>query len=336
MTIKKVWCLLVLAAVLLPVKGFPEVTSRIQGVVKDFNTGEPIGGATLILLYSSDYSNDFVKHYEWFTDDKGSFRFSLLKKGFYYLCVYKKGYADFGPFFEYEFKVAAHSSYDTSTFTVKRSSHENHKILLKEGEIKHVEIKLKKEAIIEIKFNRKTMNGIEPLTFEIFPGYTHPEALTNFSADISFVEDKNKTIWSEAAKKDVGIIVFKSLPPGYKVRVNVRASGYPSKMYNITLEEGKTHIIDHLLDFTTGQVVYGIITDKNTGKPLIGVRISLSKIGIERESIYFHTDSTGKYWLGGFSPGKYRMYITLTSSGKEIFIPLEIKENQKIEINRQF
>ena len=40
MTLKKMWCLLVLIAVLLPVKGFPEVTSRIQGTVKDFSTGE--------------------------------------------------------------------------------------------------------------------------------------------------------------------------------------------------------------------------------------------------------------------------------------------------------
>lgn len=335
MAIKKLWCLLVLAAVLMPVKGFPLVTSRIQGTVKDFNTGEPIGGATLVLFYSSDFSNHFVKHYKWFTDAKGSFRFSLLKKGFYYLCVYKKGYADFGPIWEYEIRWKENRKIPSKRYTISTKSHEKHKIVLKEGEIKHVEIKLKKEAIIEIRFNRKTMNGIEPLTFEIFPGVTHPEELTNFDADISFVEVENMRISSSAAKKDVGIMVFKRLPPGYKVSVYVRADGYPDKFYNITLEEGKMHIIDHLLDFTTGQVVYGIITDENTGKPLIGVDLYISKIGIERESISLQTDSTGKYWLGGFSPGKYRMYIS-PPDGDEVFIPLEIKENQKIEINRQF
>jgi hypothetical protein len=335
MTIKKVWFLLVLAAVLLPVKGFTEVTSRIQGTVKDFNTGEPIGGATLILLYSSNYSNDFVKRYKWFTDDKGSFRFSLLKKGFYYLCIYKNGYADFGPFFEYEFKEAANSSYDTSTFTVERSSNENEKIVLKEGEIKHVEIKLKKEAIIEIKFNRKTMNGIEPLSREMFPGFTHPDGLTNFDADISFVDYKNKTIWSEAAKKDVGIMVFKRLPPGYKVIVHVYADGYPDEFYNVTLEEGKTHIIDHLLDFTTGQVVYGLITDKNTGKPLEGVRVSIYNTDVEDQSVDYTTDFDGKYWLGGFIPGKYVMNI-FPRNGGEKMIQFEIKENQNLELNRQF
>lgn len=335
MTIKKVWCLLVLAAVLLPVKGFTEVTSRIQGTVKDFNTGEPIGGATLILLYSSNYSTSFYKRYEWFTDDKGYFRFSLLKKGFYYLCIYKNGYADFGPFFEYQFKEAANSSYDTSTFTVERSSNENEKIVLKEGEIKHVEIKLKKEAIIEIKFNRKTMNGIEPVTSEIFPGVVDPQILTNFSADISFVDYKNKTIWSDAAKKDVGIMVFKRLPPGYKVRVYVYADGYPDEFYNVTLEEGKKHVIDHLLDFTTGQVVYGIITDKNTGKPLNGVRVSIYNIDVEEQSVAYTTDATGKYWLGGFIPGKYMMNV-YPQTGNKVSLQFEIKENQKIEINRQF
>jgi hypothetical protein len=335
MTIKKLLCLLVLAVVLMPLKGFPLVTSRIQGVVKDFNTGEPIGGATLVLFYSSDFSNHFVKHYKWFTDDKGSFRFSLLKKGFYYLCVYKKGYADFGPIFEYEIRWKENLMIPSKRYTISTQSHEKHKIVLNEGEIKHVEIKLKKEAIIEIRFNRKTKDGIEPLTFEIFPGVTHPEALPNFSAKIYFEEDEDMYISSSAAKKNVGIMVFKSLPPGYKVIVNVYADGYPDKFYNITLEEGKTHIIDHLLDFTTGQVVYGIITDKNTGKPLAGVIISIYNIDVEDQTVDYDTDFNGKYWLGGFIPGKYIMNIYPGNRDK-VTIRLDIKENQKIEINKQF
>jgi hypothetical protein len=207
--------------------------------------------------------------------------------------------------------------------------------VLNEGEIKHVEIKLKKEAIIEIRFNRKTKDGIEPLSREMFPGFTHPDGLINFDADISFIENKDMFISSNAAKKDVGLMLFKSLPPGYKVRVHAIASGYPSKIYNITLEEGKTHIIDHLLDFTTGQVVYGLITYKNTGKPLHDVRISIYNTDVEDQDVAYTTDFNGKYWLGGFIPGKYVMNI-YPRTGKKVSLQFEIKENQKLEINRQF
>jgi hypothetical protein len=83
MTIKKVWCLLVLAAVMLPVKGFPEVTCRIQGTVTDINTGEPIWGAKVILLYCERFDDVCDKKYEIATDIKGFFQFHFLQKGIY-------------------------------------------------------------------------------------------------------------------------------------------------------------------------------------------------------------------------------------------------------------
>jgi hypothetical protein len=113
----------------------------------------------------------------------------------------------------------------------------------------------------------------------------------------------------------------------------VYTEGYPDKQYFITLEEGKTHIIDHLLDFTTGQVIHGIITGKNSGKPLLSARINIYNLEVEKHGCWTQTDCNGEYWLGGFIPGKYRMNIS-PLYGDKIMFQLEIKENQKLEINR--
>ena len=336
MTIKKMWCLLVLAVVLLPVKGFPEVTSRIQGNIHDMNTGEPIWGATVILLYCERYEDICDKKDETFTDSKGFFQFHFLKKGLYRLLVYKDGYADFGPFFKAELENIVNGKGRRSNpsllgLSVVIEAFEKEKIYLQEGEIKHVTIELKKEAILEIRFKRKTKDGIEPLYYELFPGR---KTISNFGAMVSIIDYGNETAHLIPSKKDIGIMIFKGLPPGYKVWAWVHAGGYPEKSYYITLEEGKTHIIDHLLDFTTGQVIHGVLTDKNSGKPLIGARISFYNIAVERQSCHVYTNFNGEYWLGGFIPGKYMMNIT-PSGGEKVRMQLDIKENQKLEINRE-
>ena len=171
MTIKKLWCLLVFVSVLLPVKGFPEVTSRIQGNIHDMSTGEPIWGATVILLYCERSEGVCDKKAVTLTDSKGFFQFHFLKKGIYRLLVYKDGYADFGPFFEAELKKILNSKRYSNPrllgLSVTIEAFDKEKIYLKEGEIKHVTIELKKEAILEIRFKRKTKNGIEPLYYEL-------------------------------------------------------------------------------------------------------------------------------------------------------------------------
>jgi hypothetical protein len=336
MTIKKVWCLLVLAAVLLPVKGFPEVTSRIQGVVKDFHTGEPIWSANVILLYCERYDDICDKKYGTFTDIKGFFQFHFLQKGTYRLLVYNEGYADFGPFFKTKIEEILNSKRRSNPsllgLSVVIEAFEKEKIFLQEGDIKHVTIELKKEAILEIRFNKKTKDGTGPLYYKDFTGIN---STFNFGAMVSIQDDDYKKTLLVPSKKDIGIMIFKGLPPGYKVWAWVCTEGYPNKHYYITLEEGKTHIIDHLLDFTTGQVIHGVLTEKNSGKPLPGAMISIYNIEVEKQGCMVYTDVNGEYWLGGFIPGKYMMTIT-PSGGEDVRIQLDIKENQKLEINREF
>jgi hypothetical protein len=314
---------------------FTMITSRIQGVVKDFHTGEPIWDANVILLYCERSDGVCDKKYGTFTDIKGFFQFHFLQKGIYRLLVYKEGYADFGPFFKTELDEILNSKGRRSNprllgLSVLIEAFEKEKIFLKEGDIKHVTIELKKEAILEIRFNKKTQDGTEPLYYELFPGI---KMTNNFGATVSILDDDYAKALVIPYKKDIVIMIFKGLPPGYNVRAWVCADGYPDKFYFITLEEGKTHIIDYLLDFTTGQVIHGVLTEKQSGKPLVGALISIYNLEVEKQGCSTQTGYNGEYWLGGFIPGKYMMDIS-PLYGEKIMFQLEIKENQKLEINR--
>jgi hypothetical protein len=255
-----------------------------------------------------------------------------LKKGLYQLLVYKDGYADFGPFFETQFREQFKRRLHPRLVGVLKAF-DQEKIFLQEGEIKHVTIELKKEAILEIRFKKKTKDGIEPLYYKFFPRIN---STSNFGAMVSILDYGNETAHLIPSKKDIGIMLFKGLPPGYNVWAWVYAGGYPDKNYYITLEAGKTHIIDHLLDFTTGQVIHGIITGKKSGKPIPGAIISIRNLEVEKQGCSAQTDCNGEYWLGGFIPGKYMMDILPLSVGEDIMFKLEINENQKLEINREF
>jgi hypothetical protein len=316
---------------------FTMITSRIQGTVTDINTGEPIWGANVILLYCERSDGVCDKKYGTFTDIKGFFQFHFLQKGIYRLLVYNEGYADFGPFFKTELDEILNSKRRSNPclrgLSVVIEAFEKEKIFLQEGDIKHVTIELKKEAILEIRFNKKTKDGIEPLYYELFPGI---KTTDNFGAMVSIQDDKYAKTLPVPYKKDIGIMIFKGLPPGYTVWAWVGAKGYPDKSYYITLEEGKTHIIDHLLDFTTGQVIHGVLTEKQSGKPLVGAIISIRNLEVEKQGCWTQTDCNGEYWLGGFIPGKYMMDISPLSVGEDIMFKLEINENQKLEINREF
>jgi len=330
----KIFFLVLLTLCIFQSNLFTMITGQIQGVikgeVKDINTGEPIGGAHVILLYSYNYADVYDKKYDIATDIKGFFQFHFLQKGLYQLLVYKEGYADFGPFFKTQFREEFKRRLHPRLVGALKAF-EKEKIFLQEGDIKHVTIELKKEAILEIRFNKKTQDGIEPLYYELFPGI---KTTDNFEAMVSIQDDKYAKTLLIPYKKDIGIMIFKGLPPGYTVWARVIAEGYPNKSYQITLEEGKTHIIDHLLDFTTGQVIHGVITEKDSGKPLPGARISIYNLEDEKQDYYAQTDCNGEYWLGGFIPGKYMMRIS-PLYGEKIMFQLEIKENQKIEINRE-
>ena len=312
----KVILFLIVITLLFSQNIFSLITSRIEGVVMDEVTGNPIVGAKVVLYEC----NQAVKNYcnkKWsvITGTDGLFKFNIMMSGEYFLCIYKDGYARFGPVFDIEPKFPSMGIGSIPAHKVERFS-------IKQGEIKHFKIRLEKEAILEVKINRKTPQGTEPVS------ESHKLSIIVYLPDNSFYDTLPAPSYDENTKS----YRYYGMSGGQTVRVQVSSRGYPKGRYEVNLEKGKTTTIDYLMDFTTGQVVHGFVRDKTTGKPLSSVYLALHKKNPFKAGPYTYTDKNGEYWFGGIEPGNYQLYIR-GPRGIKTGRFFEIKDNEKIELN---
>jgi hypothetical protein len=317
---------------------FPFIASRIEGNVVDRDTGMPIVDAQAYLLYDEDYLfkaySQLKQHlkFEWDkkTDKNGFFRFDNLPKGEYYVCIYREGYEYYGPIRKVPDYVHKDSlERDPDIRFISRNI--KGRIYLKEGEIKHLKIKLAKEAVLEINFTRKTPKGTEPLASSYLPKFNHPSVLTNFGANLK-LKDVEPLFEVNPSKKEIGRVVFGNLPGGETVKVYAWAEGYPNAYYDVILESGKKKVVNHVLDYTVGPVVHGILKDKLTGKPHSNAYVCIVKL---RKGVCAYSDYNGEFWLGGFMPGENKLYISL-KNGKQDTLTLNVKTDEILELNLKY
>jgi hypothetical protein len=134
-------------------KLFSLITSRIEGVVVDYDTGAVIIGAEVQLFHVSykTVSNPKTK-----TFNDGRFIFDDLQQGEYYISVYKEGYELYGPFTREELEEDKSIQFPPPLSIIKLITNPiKGRIYLKEGEVKHFKISLRKEAIVEVLFSKK-------------------------------------------------------------------------------------------------------------------------------------------------------------------------------------
>jgi hypothetical protein len=305
---------------------FPLVTSRIEGRVVEEDTGVPIEDALIYLIHNqksyyspTGFKFDVNKEWEKRTDKNGSYRFDNLLKGEYFICIYKEGYANIGPIRIQEltdFNPLRQKYPDASDLKPDTEG----RIILEEGEVKHLKIEMPKEAIVEIKFTRKTSTGVEPLT--------DPPA--DFGAKL-YLSGTDKEGLAPTIK-ETGRILFKNLFGGKKAKLEFWESGSLSKKsQDIQLEKGKTVLIENVTDFTSGTVLHGFIKDKNFTDSYNSVFI------IDQHSLSFwaFTDKNGEYWIKGFSPGEIKVFIRTQSDIKEEF-SITTKANQVNEFSKEY
>lgn len=312
---------------------FSLITSRIEGVVIDFDTGAVIIGAEvkLIAITSIKIKNPNIK-----TFNDGRFRFDDLRQGQYYISVYKEGYAYYGP--DYIFLNKGVHPLPKRMIPSKVGIDFNSDvdcITLKEGEIKHLKVTLRKEAILEIHYTRKTSSGIEPLMSEYGPEYDFPELFSNFGATL-FLEKPSSSVLRPTTKS-IGKAIFENLHGDQTVKVKVFTEGYPDTTYEVNLEYGEKTIIDHVLDFTKAPVIHGFLKEKSTGKPYKGSSISITDSN--NNWISTDVDKNGEFWLGGFSPGRIRFSILFQSGRRDAereTLYLEIGLNEIRELNLEY
>ena len=304
---------------------------------------QKISGADVVLLsgeYSKDGDIDFVILVKKKSNSRGFFKFDQLGKeymdvsSYYFLAVFKRGYADFGPFGEsfvdkiwydkeclfndLEYYGVKEGLMDESDVNIE----EIDLFRLKQGEIKHFIISLEKEAVLDFKMFRKTPQGTILLDDKIKRAVAHINIYHN-----KYLENFEYSSSFRLGGLKVGIAAIECLP-----------KGYPRQVFkNIKLEKGKTTSVDLVLDFTTGQVLHGFVKKKETGKPAPGFTIFFSRIINENEEYAVednHSDRNGEFWIGRFEPGRY--LINFFNRGIDYQEIIEFAPGEKKEITKEF
>ncbi len=312
------------------------ISSRVMGKVMDKATGQPIEGADVVLLFGK-YSDLFLSGEVVGTtksNKRGIFKFDNVEESdepfSYFLAVFKKEYAHYGPLgynvtgelnqMRYEGALTN----DLEGAVIKNLIPEYDRNLfgmdffkIKQGEIKYFIINLEKEAILDFKILRKTPKGLD----------------NRIDAQIQIYHNKYLKVFSTGSRTSR----LEGLKDGI-VAIECYPRGYPKQVYkNIRLEKGKTTTIEKVLDFTSGQVLHGFVKNKNTDKPIHGVNIIFNRIinGKQEyavESTY--TEINGEFWIGGFEPGKYRInFYDLEIEYEEV---IEFVYGEQKEIARNF
>jgi hypothetical protein len=330
---------------------FPLITSRIEGRVVDEDTLEPIPGAEVYLAHDRSKVNlnivngNTVIPYDWvkISDENGYFRYDNLIKSEYMICIEKKGYTTIGTFRkELDDRSEWWKLQDRSIRMVKPGT--KGIIYLKEGEIKYFEIKLAKDATLEIQYILKTSKGedllpallmpIKKLDWPSFPwnigARLYSKALEHYDTRTSQLDKYGMG----PTYKEAGLVRFENLPAGLTGRVEVWALGYPDKTYQVQLEKGKTLIIEHILDYTKGPVIHGVIKDKSTGEIIDNLTIFLYD-SLNNE-IHTETNYDGEYWLGGFMPGNVKLSVLDSTIGIDDKHYLNIGPNEIRELNLEY
>ncbi len=302
------------------------ITSRVEGTVIDKDTGQPIKGA-YVYLFELDIFDNNSAEYESFdmleTDKKGYFKFNNVKKGTYFLSIFKQGYAAFGPLYAHGYDAL--ELIGEPTWQQKNGS-EIERFYLKEGQIKHFKINLEKEAVLKIKVLRKLPNGIEPYSekYDVRLSLKHRGFINEIKAETG---SEFQTIFFKKGLVDI----------------KIKLEGYKTKTYkDVLLESGKTKAIEYVADFTTGQVLHGIVRYADTKEPIYLASIGFVKIDEPGKNFHasLYANKNGEFWIGGFEPGNFYLRISATGVNtrkKFRFVTyIKIKPNEKKEIYKEF
>jgi hypothetical protein len=311
-------------------------------VVRDFDTGAVIIGAEVRLFPVSNptASNPKTKTY-----NDGRFRFDDLRQGEYYISVYKEGYELYGPFTKKELKEqdkgrGFHHSYGYIKLITNPIKG---RIYLKEGEVKHFKISLRKEAIVEVLFFKKTEQGETPIKSILGSGNLRLKA-SFCSARIVLPESKDDGFKSEVvispSISEPGKVTFNNLSGEQNVNVHVYAYNYPQSIYQVYLNSGETTTIHHVIDFTSGMVVHGFIRPKNIEEPLYFIYgVTLKCANYRVRGII---EKNEEFWIKGREEGKCKLCLEFfkKSGGRGIrvkeVVVLDLKKDKRIELDLKY
>jgi hypothetical protein len=180
--------------------------------------------------------------------------------------------------------------------------------------VKHLVIKLQKEAVLVLK--------VTPLGAAVSNEFTFKYSHSVYSDYVRYLEKTNEYRSYCLGSGKVDVIVYP-------------CAGFPSKEYTgVEIKSGQTTTLEYVLDFSKGQLIHGFVIDKETKKP---IKADITIYGTQR--ISSSSNENGEYWLGGITPGKYEITIrgrfdpSLAEGHKYYETVIQISDNEKKEFN---
>ena len=296
---------------------FASIYCRVEGFVKDKDTGKGIPNVKVI-LYQSKFDLDNVK-----TDANGYFAFKKVDPGENYFIVCKEE--------NYVLNVQEYMQENILSFIDNQVFREIAGFFtLKEGEIKSFVINLEKGGKIKGKIYQKDANGIKPMTDCIV--YLEKEyEETDLVGESPYLPTPKSIIIDRARIMDNGDFSFSGIKPLKKYSLTIMTFLGFAYQYikSIEVKKNETIFLDFTFDWGDKTGIKGTVT--NSGLPLKSAYIYLMSLPDEEVSADPKTDEEGKYSILMLTPGFYKLSCSYFDSNKkkhkrEIKIKLEANE----------
>jgi len=314
-------------------------SSKVEGIVVDEDTGEPIEGANVYLRAAFPKYLTVKHEMEWetSTDSEGYFKFDIKQnlKRLHLICyiqVKKRGYIPFIP--KYYFKYLKKKA-KADVFRVFEIS---------EGVIKHVRIKLKRGGIIKGKFKAKDSEGIFPLSnFGLFL-----RRKTNPCPEILRDEKSSDYTIAFLHMDENGYVEINGVKSYDDYYMEFVFGGYSAKyIKNISVNKGEVVNIEKTIDLTDPTGVKGEVTVNSEKVYYIFLYIwpsNLKEIEEKKNNTcYFQIKRDNKFFCKGLDPGMYnlRIAVEIKNRGangakkyiKKLTIRIEEGITKKLNIN---
>ncbi len=332
--------LAIMAVLLLQGELFPRVTCRLEGTVQDKDTKEPVGGAVVKLFSTTEPR---VERLQVQTDRNGCFIFDdrYIFPGEYFLQCYSKGYVPFLP--DYYRRCLSGDDFKAS-FKVFN---------IKEGEIKHIRLKLEKGGTLKGVFLKKTQEGtsnFKNLLFDLDKrNFSRDEVAkvtmckTSLSV-LSLFANRPRKKYEDGFFVHItqdGEFTISGLEPGSDYYLIFRPNGYwQTELTGIVVEKGKTNTLHHTIDLTTPSGIHGTI--KAEGRVPDSGTVYLYPLDSSKYEFYkfcrSDLDGEGKYSCLGLPPGKYDLELFVDYNKgkvtkKSIVVGIEAGKTKTLDFN---
>jgi len=304
------------------------VSSNIEGVVYDKETGKPIAGAKVMVC--GNILGFELQCKETKTDERGFYAIEkLIGEGKYYVRVFKDGY------------VSNIEEYQLDSYLFHKMI-EKYEFEIKKGDIKRINIGLERGGDIELKVNKKDKNGLNiysgGLDIKVYKKYEEgdPEPTKKYGGYI--IRDR---YFDRVNGRNLKI---RNLKPSDKYFLKIRGSKktyvtWPVRIDNIIVRKEEVTKVECVFDFDkTGAIEGRVLRD---GKPVEILMVFLTRVDENYSEgfsdLYDITDKDGKFSFKLLPPGLYEIsYFYEDEHGKEkkrrLKVQLESAEKRKIEI----